>query len=196
MRRSRPAFPDKRRIKIQWSQDDTIELLAHLDFVIQKLRKDIGHAPKDEILRKLQPRLKKRRTTTQIDSKIKLLTGSSDPKTIEDVYRHGSSRMASLDVDLKLKVQEELKSIKSKELCIVVSTPRQLRSAPRNLDTETSRSKRESTIFGERTPTRSMRKTQRGEPQDRESKLAKKEPLSSRVRNSCKTWKQRVEYVY
>lgn len=104
--------------------------------------------------------------------------------------------MQSLDVGLKLKIQEELKVIKSKEVCIVVSTPRQLRSESRNPGIETGRSKRESTIFGERTPTRSMPKTRRGKPEDLVSKFVANEHLSSKVRMSCETWKQQLEYVY
>jgi hypothetical protein len=179
------ASPDKSRVKIKWSLDDTIELLANLDFIVKTMRQSSGWAGKKEVLQKLRSRLRKRRTIRQIDSKLRSLNGSAGPKTIEDVYRHGSSRMQSLDADLKLKVEEELKVIKSKEVCIVVSTPRQLRSASRNLGTETSRSKRESTIFGERTPTRSMPKTRRGEPEDRVSKFGENESPSSKVRIWC-----------
>jgi hypothetical protein len=194
--RRRAACPDKSRTKIKMGPHDTVELLANLDFVVERIRQDSGRPHKAEVLRQLQPRLRKPYTGKQIDNKFKSLNGSADPKIIEDIYRYGSSRIKSLDVDLKLKVLEELKIIKSEEVCIVVSTPRQLRSVSRNPATETSRSKRGSTIFGERTPTRTMRKTQRGEPQIREPKLAKNELLSSKVRNRFEIWKQRVEYVY
>jgi hypothetical protein len=183
------ASTDKSRIKSKWSPDDTIELLANLDFIVKNIRQNSGWAGTNEVLQKLQSRLRKRRTIRQIDNKLKSLNGSERPKTIEDVYRHGSSRMQSLDVGLKLKVLEELKSIKSKEVCMVVSTPRQLRSGSRNLGIETSRSKRESTIFSERTPTRTMPRRRRGEPEDLVSKLSENESLSSKVRIRCETWK-------
>jgi hypothetical protein len=189
------SSPDKSRIKSKWSLDDTIELLANLDFVVKNIRQNSGWAGKNEVLQKLQSRLRKRRNVRQIDNKLKSLNGSERPKSIEDVYRYGSSRMESLDVGLKLKVLEELKSIKSKEVCMVVSTPRQLRSGSRNLGIETSRSKRESTMFSERTPTRTMPRRRRGEPEDLVSKLSENESLSSKVRIRCETWKQQLEYV-
>jgi hypothetical protein len=196
---------------------DTIELLANLDFVVERIRGDSGRPHKSEVLRKLQPRLKKRHTERQIDNKLKSLSDSADPKTIEDVYRYGSSRIKSLDVDLKVKVLEQLKIIKSEEVCFVVSTPRQLRSVSRNPAPETSRSTRGSTVFGERTPTKStsrnlaietsrsirgrtnlgertptrtLRKTQRGASQTRAPKVVKREPLLSKVRNRFDIWKQ------
>jgi hypothetical protein len=181
------SSPDKSRIKSKWSIDDTIELLANLDFVVKNIRQNSGWAGKNEVLQKLQSRLRKRRNVSQIDNKLKSLNGSERPKSIEDVYRYGSSRMESLDVGLKLKVLEELKSIKSKEVCMVVSTPRQLRSGSRNLGIETSRSKRESTMFSERTPTRTMPRRRRGEPEDLVSKLSENESLSSKVRIRCQT---------
>jgi hypothetical protein len=211
------ACADKPRTKIKMGPHDIIELLANLDIVVERIRGDSGRPHKSEVLRKLQPRLRKLHTERQIDNKLKSLIGSTDPKTIEDVYRYGSSRIKNLDVDLKAKVLEELKTIKSEEVCVVVSTPRQLRSVSRNPVPETSRSTRGSTIFGERTPTRSasrnlaietsrsirgmtnfgertptrtVRKTQRGEPQTRAPKLVKKEPLLSKVRNSFEIWKQ------
>jgi len=189
------SSPDKSHIKSKWSIDDTIELLANLDFVVKNIRQNSGWAGKNEVLQKLQSRLRKRRNVRQIDNKLKSLAGSERPKSIEDVYRYGSSRMESLDVGLKLKVLEELKSIKSNEVCMVVSTPRQLRSGSRNLGIETSRSKRESTMFSERTPTRTMPRRRRGEPEDLVSKLSENESLSSKVRIRCETWKQHLEYV-
>ena len=189
------SSPDKSHIKSKWSIDDTIELLANLDFVVKNIRQNSGWAGKNEVLQKLQSRLRKRRNVRQIDNKLKSLTGSERPKSIEDVYRYGSSCMESLDVGLKLKVLEELKSIKSNEVCMVVSTPRQLRSGSRNLGIETSRSKRESTMFSERTPTRTMPRRRRGEPEDLVSKLSENESLSSKVRIRCETWKQHLEYV-
>ncbi len=196
MRSIATACADEPRTKIKMGPHDTIELLANLDFVVESIREDTGRPHKSDVLRKLQPRLRKRHTNTQIDNKLKSLTGSADPKTIDDVYRYGSSRIKSLDLDLKVKVLEELKIIKSEEVCIVVSTPRQLRSVSRNPATETSRSTRGSTIFGERTPTRPMRKTQRAERQTRVSKMDKKEPLLNKVRNRFEMWKQRLKYVY
>lgn len=185
-------------------------LLANLDFVVEKLRENSDRPHSTEVLRELQQRLKKRHTSRQIDSKIRSLIGSEDSKTIQDVYRYGSSRIKGLDAGLKLKVQEELKSLKSEEVCIVVSTPRQLRSVSLHPATETSRSTRASTALGERTPTRSasrndtaqesrakrkstiynertqsrkMRKAQHREPQAWLSKVAGNEPLSIEVRN-------------
>ncbi|KAN0096635.1 hypothetical protein V8E51_015440 [Hyaloscypha variabilis] len=174
------ASPDKSRIKSKWSLDNTIELLANLDFVVKNIRQNSGRAGKNEVLQKLQARLRKRRTVRQIDNRLKSLNGSERPKTIEDVYRHGSSRMQNLDFGMKRKVLEELKSIMSKEVCMVVSTPRQLRSGSRHLGTETSRSKRENTVFSERTPTRTMPRRLRGEPEDLASKPSENESLSSK----------------
>jgi hypothetical protein len=189
---------------------DTIELLANLDFVVEKLRDSSGRPHKAEVLQALEPRLRKPYSSRQIDSRIKSLCGSADPKTVQDIYRYGSCRIKDLDADLKLKVQEELKIIKSEEVCIFVSTPRQLRSVSRHPATERSRSRRASTVFGERTPTRSafrhhatessrskrgsanysectptktVRKTQGGELQARVSNFAENEPLSLEVRN-------------
>ena len=209
MRSIAAACADEPRTKIRMSPHDSIELLANLDFVVDKIREDRGRPHKSEVLLKLQPRLRKRHTERQIDNKLKSLIGSADPKIIEDVYRYGSSRIKSLDVDLKVKVLEGLKTIKSEEICYVVSTPRQLRSVSRNPATETSRSTRGSTVFSEctptrtsrnrkietnrfkqertnpneSTPTRSRRKHQRGEAQARASKLVKKEPSLGKVRN-------------
>jgi hypothetical protein len=199
-------------------QRDTVELLANLDFVVERIRKESGRPHKSAVLGKLRPRLRKRQTNRQIDNKLKSLTGNAGPKILEDVYRYGSSRIKSLDVDLKVKVLEELETIKSEEICIVVSTPRQLRSGSRNpatetssrsmrgstvfgdrtptrstsrnLAIETSRSKRERTTFDERTPTRTVRKAQRGEPQTRASRLAKDEPLLNKVRHRFEIRKQ------
>ena len=217
--RRRAACPDVPPTTVKMSPYDTIELLANLDFVVEKLREASGWPARPDVLRMLQPRLRKRHTSRQIESKLKSLIRSADPKTIQDVYRYGSSRMESLDDDLKLKVQEELKVIKSEEVCIVVSTPRKLRnvsrtpatetsrskrestlfsertptrSASRNLATEASRFKRESTFFGERTPTRTRRKTQRGESQARMAKLAESQRLSRKVRNRSESWRQQL----
>lgn len=179
------VYPAKRRIKIKWSRGEIIELLANLDFVVKKIHENSGWAGKEEVLLKLQPRLRKRRTIRQVEEKLKLLNGSAGTNTIEDIYRHGSSRMQSLDVGLQLEVQEELKVVMSEELCVVVSTPRQLRSASRTPGVETSRFKRQSTIVGERKPPRSMRKTRHGEIRDRVSNCSENEPLLSKVRINC-----------
>lgn len=193
---------------------DTIDLLANLEFVLEKLRGESGWPSKTDVLPKLLPRLRKRYTGAQIDRKLKSLTGSTDPKTIQDIYRYGISHIKGLDVGLKLKIQEELEIIKSEEVCLIVSTPRQLRSVSRHPETEPSRSKRastlfsertptrsasrnhtieasrsrrESTIYGERTPTRAIQKTQRRESRARVSKLAENKPVSKDVRTRFKT---------
>lgn len=183
------ASPEKSRIKSRWSLDDTVELLANLDFIVKTIRQNSGWAGKNEVLQKLQSRLRKRRTVGQIENKLKSLNDSERPQTIEHVYRYGTSRMKSLDVDLKLKVLEQLESIRSKEVCMVMSTPRQLRSVSQNLNIGTSRSKRENTIFSERTPTRTMPRRRRGEPEDLVSKPSENESLVSKVRIRCETWK-------
>jgi hypothetical protein len=179
--------------KIKMGLHDSTELLANLDFVIEKIREHSGRPGRADVLQKLQPRLSKRQTVRQIESKLKSLNGDANPKAMVNVYRYGSSRMKSLDAGLKHKVQEKLKIIKSEEVCIVVSTPRRLRSLPRDLTTETSRSKRESTAFSERTTTRTLRKTRRGQPQAQVFKLAENEPLSSKVRNRFETWEKKTQ---
>ena len=184
------ASPDKSRSKGKWSLDDTTELLANLDFIVKNIRHNSGWAGKKEVLQELQSRLRKRRSVRQIENKLKSLTGSERPKTIQDVFRHGTSRMQSLDVGLKLKVLEELKSIKSKEVCMMVSTPRRLRSGSRNPGVETSRSKRESTLCSERTPTRTMPRRRHGESEDLVSKLSEDESPPSKVCIRCETGKQ------
>ncbi|KAE9377464.1 hypothetical protein N431DRAFT_553915 [Stipitochalara longipes BDJ] len=189
--RRKAASPEKARINIKWSEDDTVELLANLELVVKRIRENSGWAGKKEVLQKLQPRLRRPRTVNQIENKLKSLNGSERPKTVEDVYRHGISRMQSLDVGLKLKVQEEIRTIKSKEVCVVVSTPRQLRSGSQNLGVEASRSKRGSTIFVERTPTRSMPRTRREEPEDLASKFDENKSLPRKTPRSWDTPRQR-----
>ena len=190
---------------------DTIELLSNLDFVVDKLREHHGQPNKSEVLVKLQPRLKKPQTHKQIDNKIRLLSGNADPKTVEDIYRHGSRRIQNLDPESRIKIQDAVKTIKSEEICIVVSTPRQLRggsghtaidpsssargstifgertptrSSSRHLAIETGRVKRQSASYGEHTPTKTLRRSEgRREPQKQTTKLAKKKSSITKVRS-------------
>lgn len=185
------------RRKHKWSSDDTIELLAHLDFVVEKLHQNSGRVLKADILRMLQHRLTKRHNHRQIESKLfNLWSGSRNEhskKTFEDVWVLGSRCMKNLDSGLKLRVRENLDVIKINELYIHSSTPRQLRSASRNPGTESNRSKRDQSIPGDRcTPTKSTRTKQRRTPLYRASRPAEDEIPSLKV---CETY-TRLEQAY
>lgn len=122
-----------RRYNIRWSQDELVDLLSQLDFVIDKLRKNSG---RDEVLEELKPRLikigwkGKKLQSKQIDKKlIKLLNRPEDPKEkqVVEIYRFGSRHMESLDNELRVMALERLQALKNQDM----ESPRQLRKATR-----------------------------------------------------------------
>jgi hypothetical protein len=187
MRRKR-GDPHQPRVRVKWSQDNAIELLASLDFVVQKLGHDTGRNRKEAVLRELQPRLEKhpRRTDIHIHNKLKSYNG-----VIAEVYRFGTSRMRNLNGSFRLMVQEKLKEIKREEL----SKGRQLRSASKPRDLESIGSKRDQTLFSPHTPTKSLWQTRQGNPRDRSSILANHRISPSKVRHLCENREQICAHV-
>jgi len=179
--RHRADHAEKRRSNIKWSPDEAMELLAQLDFVVESLRPDSGRT---ELMEQLRGRLMmsglsgKKLHPKQIDTKLKLLNRTADPKgtSIEEIYRFGSSRMEGLESALRLRALERLDFVKTKELYESLKSPRQLRSATPHPSFELKQ-----------TPTKSTRRRPSGEQEGQSSKLVKNELPADDVSNGVET---------
>jgi len=158
----------RRRAKAKWSQDEDVELLAHLDCIVEECRQN-GKFSKNDVWQELQAALKKRRTFTQIDHRLLELwrdnAGTRSRKKFDDVYKLGSDCMKGLDDGMKRRVQRAREVIKDAKMSRLLATPRQLRSISRNPDIGSTSSQRDRTISrDDGTPTKSFPAKRLGMP--------------------------------
>jgi hypothetical protein len=185
------------RISIPWSEKNEIDLLSHLNFVIWKTREETSrYGSKEDILQSLESELPEpRRTQSQIDSRLLKFWKESNPnpdswRNYEDeIYRHGTDILESLDPDLKDQIQKELEILKENQKLKAKDTPRKTRSESRNAVAESSSAKDVGYASSERTPTKHRPKRRSETPQRSASKRTKRDSIPSKVRekDSAKT---------
>ena len=182
--RQRKHWDQKSRRKLPWTPEDTVELLSHLDFVVNDLGPKVTPDRQANVLRKLQCSLGNR-TQRDIHSKLFRLwrenAKESQKWAFENVFYVGTSCMNKLDDSIRLKIQGALEVIRNNKLFEQVSTPRKLRGAVRNVSVDADFAQPHQSRSRDRTPIRRV-------TPHRQSNLAQSKPLANEVRDNLNFW--------
>ncbi|KAH8592078.1 hypothetical protein B0O99DRAFT_630411 [Bisporella sp. PMI_857] len=176
------------RKTISWSETDENQLLANLDFVIEKVRKENReYGTTQDILRRLETALPER-TQDAMSRKLKKLWRNYNKNpgpnaTYMDIYRRGSRSLGTLPPKLKDQIKDQVRNIDQIQRLGDVGTPRKTRSVSRNLFADLGSAAAAQLASSERTPTKNSRKRGSQSPQSPASKRIKQElvPLSKKL---------------
>lgn len=128
----------RQRARKHWTPADTVDLLAHLDYIVGK-RREHGNFSKDIILRLLRSSLEKKCTIAQVEGKLmSICNDAACPQARSNhdkIYRLGTAYLRDLDNETRSKVQQHLVIIKDRAISAILSTPR-LRSGSRTIEAE------------------------------------------------------------
>jgi hypothetical protein len=171
------------RKTILWTDKNEVDLLANLQFVIEKIYKETGrYGTTDDVLRNLESELPEpRRTQDQIDRRLRRFWKDHNPnpepwRTYEDIYRFGIGSLETLDSSLKDQVEEELDILRENQKLKAACTPRKTRNESRNVVAESSGPKGVDVASSARTPTKSRRTLRCQSPPHSASKRSRKNP--------------------
>jgi hypothetical protein len=183
-RKSYPYGPSRKQIP--WTEDDTSELLARLDFIVESQKEENVKEHEIVVLRKLAVCFKPHRTQDQIKRKLARLVQdySSQGRHTDHhvVYRLGTCYLDAMHDEMRMRVNAALDVIRWNETYKFISSPRATRSASRRVEGTPGRQKRSQSLFRDYTPIDPARKQRRLNVRSPSARIIKTEPSSSRVR--------------